>query len=58
MEKLKGRVTVGRTINLGNFNSYKAEYSQEFYLDDCPPDRAFKEAQDVLDAKIKEDGVR
>ncbi len=55
MEKLKGTVTVSRTINLGNYNSARVEYRMEFYLEHCSVDMAFKEAQEGLDAKIKED---
>ena len=57
-EKLKGIVTISRTINLGNYNSTRIEYSQEFYLDYCSPEQAFREAQAILDAKIKRDETR
>ena len=57
-DKLKGIVTISRTINLGNYNSTRLEYSQEFYLDLCSPEQAFREAQAILDAKIKRDETR
>jgi len=55
MEKLKGTVTVSRTINLGNYDSTRVEYRMEFYLDDRPVADAFKEAQEGIDEKIKVD---
>ena len=57
-EKLKGVVTISRTINLGNYNSAHVGFSQEFYLDTCSPEQAFREAQTILDAKIKRDETR
>jgi len=56
-EKLKGRVTVSRTINLGNYNSKRIEASEEFYLDECTFDHAFTEVQTAIDDKRRVDGI-
>ena len=56
-EKLKGRVTVSRTINLGNYNSKRIEASEEFYLKECSFERAFKEVQVAVDNKRREDEI-
>ena len=56
-EKLKGRVTVSRTINLGNYNSKRIEASEEFYLDEYTFDHAFTEVQTAIDDKRRVDGI-
>lgn len=37
-ERLKGSVTVSKVFNLGNYQSAKIQFMQEFYLDETTHD--------------------
>lgn len=51
-EPLRGRIVVGRTVNLGNFNSRKVELSAEFWLDISSHEAEYVKLQTKLDRLI------
>lgn len=53
-KRLKGRVTYGLTLNLGNGQSAMLQFSFEFDLGDYEPDQAFSFAREVVDAQALE----
>ena len=53
-EKLKGHVTVSRTINLGNYNSTRVEAGKEYYQDDKTSFAVFMEIKEELEPMIRE----
>jgi hypothetical protein len=57
MEHLKFSITVGRTVNLGDYNSMKAEFSSEFYQTVVSVDEAFKATEGAVLKYLASNGI-
>lgn len=55
--ELKGKVFVGRTINLGNFNSVKLELGCEFLLDETSHEETLGRLLGKMEKALKDMGV-
>jgi len=56
-ELLKGRVSLGRTIPLGSFNSLKVEVQEEYYLGQRTFEEVFDELAERMKKKLADAGV-
>lgn len=55
----KIEITKGRTINLGNYNSYRVEYSLEVEIAEGDPlEKTKKKYEAIVDAWIEEENVK
>lgn len=52
-DQLKARVTYGLTLNLGNYQSARIEYSFEYYLDELEPQHAFARARKAVEEQAE-----
>jgi len=57
VEKLKGHVSYGRTVNIGNYNTVRIEFGKEFYLDESDHDEELRKLAEKLNENIKKSGI-
>ncbi len=55
--KLKGWISVGRTVNLGRFNSIKLELASDFHLDESTHEEVLRILLGKLDKALRDMGV-
>lgn len=56
-DPLKAEVSYSRTINLGNFNSLKVEWRQEFRVGENTHERVTEELEARLAKKLRDAGL-
>jgi hypothetical protein len=52
--RLKGHVSISRTLNLGNFNSFKVELSEEYDQAETTFEEVFDDLMKRLDSELAE----
>jgi hypothetical protein len=56
-ETLKGRVGYSRTVNLGNYNSLRVEWVEEFRIGERRHEEVTDDLEARMSAKLKAAGV-